>query len=296
MTTQNHSAILGLWAQTPIHAGDGRSVDGIDLPIQREAHNGWPCVYGSAIKGALREKATRLWQEKPDQVRWVFGSEGTNSADHAGALKTAEARLLLLPVRSLTGYFKWVTCPALLQRLQRDAQRLGMALSLPDVELTDDNAAWVVEGAGDLFLEEYRFTSTNKDLSDLVKGLVEVLSQISGIDQTRLNQQLVVLSNDSFSHFTAHHIPVTAHIALDNQTKTVKPGALWYQETLPTETVLYCALSADDVRDASSADKAEAVLSWTHELFKKSAYLQIGGNETVGMGWCQVQWFAEQNT
>src|SRR5690606_18302582 len=50
MSTQ--SALLLLCTETPLHAGTGQSVAGIDLPIQREVHTQWPCVYGSAVKGA----------------------------------------------------------------------------------------------------------------------------------------------------------------------------------------------------------------------------------------------------
>ncbi len=45
-------ALLGLIAETSMHAGAGKSVGVIDLPIMREAHTGWPCVYGSAVKGS----------------------------------------------------------------------------------------------------------------------------------------------------------------------------------------------------------------------------------------------------
>lgn len=51
------NAILGLLAQTSIHAGTGQHTGAIDLPIQREGHNGWPRVFGSAVKGALRAHA-----------------------------------------------------------------------------------------------------------------------------------------------------------------------------------------------------------------------------------------------
>ena len=69
----------------------------------------------------------------------------------------------------------------------------------------------------------------------------------------------------------------------------MKTGALWYEETLPPETVLYFALSAHRSRAKDTDIKAEQILnSITQDLFGSSPYLQIGGNETVGMGWCKV--------
>jgi CRISPR-associated protein Cmr4 len=303
------TALLGLWAQTSIHAGAGSSIDGIDLPIQREGHNGWPCVFGSAVKGALRAKAETENSWHKDSIRYVFGPDSDNeindednskpkkirASEHAGALMVGDARLLLLPVRSLTGYFKWVTCPALLNRLQRDAERLNVAIggyTIPKVENLE--SGFQPQADGDLFLEEYRIKTTKSiDLS----VIVEVLANLSGIAAEDLRQQLVIVSDAMFTYLCQYATPVAAHIAIDNAKKTVKPGALWYEETLPPETVFYLALAANAVRDADAKfdnqavkdSQAAAVLtSITDTLFAKP-YLQVGGNETVGMGWCKVQ-------
>ena len=285
MTTSN--ALLGLWAETSIHAGAGSAVDGVDLPIQREGHSGWPCVFGSAVKGALRAKAEDKWG-KNESVRLVFGpdSDSGKASEHAGALMVGDARLLLLPVRSLTGHFKWVTCPALLERLKRDTQRLGLPQVYEVPVVADSETAVQVKASTvDLFLEEYRFKVRN----EVLDGLIQIVSDISGIEATALTEQLVIVDNDTFSYLSQYATPVTAHIAIDNEKKIVKRGALWYEETLPPETVFYCALSANRARDKVSEMQAEAILkSITETLFAQSPYLQLGGNETVGMGWCKV--------
>ena len=289
MTTSN--ALVGLWAETSIHAGTGSAVDGVDLPIQREGHSGWPCVFGSAVKGALRAKAEDKWG-KNDSVRLVFGpdSDGDKASEHAGALMVGDARLLLLPVRSLTGHFKWVTCPALLERLQRDAQRLGLPLVYAVPGITDaETVVQVNASTVDLFLEEYRFTVR----AEALDGLIKILSDISGISVTALTEQLVIVDNDTFSYLSQYTTPVNAHIAIENEKKTVKHGALWYEETLPPETVFYCALSANRARGMANGEQnlwqADTILnSITQDLFGPSPYLQLGGNETVGMGWCKV--------
>ena len=287
MTTKN--ALIGLWAHASIHAGAGSSVDGVDLPIQREGHSDWPCVFGSSVKGALRAKAEDTLGKDNASIAFVFGPDSSSdkASEHAGALLVSDAKLLLLPVRSLTSHFKWVTCPALLQRLVRDAQRLGVK-SIQDITLSDiaDDVALVAgQNTADLFLEEYRFKAQSHDLS----GLIEVINQLTGIAVTDLTEQLVIVSNNQFNYLAKYATPVTPHIAIDNDKKTVKPGALWYEETLPPETVLYFALSAHRSRAKDTDIKAEQILnSITQDLFGASPYLQIGGNETVGMGWCKV--------
>jgi len=284
MTTKN--ALIGLWAETSIHAGAGSSVDGIDLPIQREGHNNWPCVFGSSVKGALRAKAEDKLGKGNESITYVFGPDSSSekASEHAGALLVSDARLLLLPVRSLTSHFKWVTCPALLQRLKRDAARLGLSLDFTEPNGPDNNSAITAASeAVDLFLEEYRFKTNTADLT----GLISILNKITGIATEDLSEQLVIVSNDQFNYLAKYATPVTPHIAINNEKKVVKKGALWYEETLPAETAFYFALSAHKSRGNDLP--AEAILKCiTEGLFGESPYLQLGGNETVGMGWCKV--------
>tara|TARA_A100001015_G_scaffold66425_1_gene73431 strand:+ start:911 stop:1255 length:345 start_codon:yes stop_codon:yes gene_type:complete len=109
------TALMGLISETSLHAGAGSSVGVIDLPIQRERHNGWPCVFASSLKGALRERGLDHWQADQHRLFSVFGPDTNHAADHAGALNVGDARLLLLPIPSLTRAFCWVTCPGVNQ-------------------------------------------------------------------------------------------------------------------------------------------------------------------------------------
>jgi CRISPR-associated protein Cmr4 len=308
------SAILGLHAQTSIHAGSGRQTGFVDLPIQREGHNGWPCIFGSGVKGALRsnaeEKKFNLLLEEnvpvdsPDDydekvrnaedISAIYGPTTTRASEHAGALIVSDARLLLLPVRSLTSQFKWVTCPYAIQRFQQDRRRLyvdGNGYTFPDVVDTASHARAVVHPEapdGDLFLEEYRFRTDKQDLDEsLVAALVNLMGRDDALPA--LKRQLVIVSNDSFAHLVNHATPVNAHIAIEAQTKTVKDGALWYEETLPPETLLYTGLVANDARNGNGAMTAVTILDSVLTQFKDDPWLRIGGNETVGMGWCSVK-------
>lgn len=279
-------ALLGLIAETAIHAGTGKSAGVIDLPIMREAHTGWPCVVGSAVKGALRCKAE---QENRVWIADVFGPDRDNASDHAGALAVGDARLLLLPIRSLTSHFKWVACPALLERANADARRMGgQVVALPGP--IADEQALTPEQEGSLFLEEFHFKAEKRDLSALVAWLGRFVDA-DGETQfaERLKKQLVLVSDDMFAHLAVYATPVAAHIAIDNTRKTVIDGALWYEETLPPETVLYLTLAASDSRKNPFLHDAAHMLNSLLSLFPaQHPYLQVGGNETVGMGWCRV--------
>ena len=277
--------LLGLYAETSMHAGAGTSTGVIDLPIMREAHTGWPCVYGSAVKGALRTKAEQM---KNEFISDIFGPDTKNASDHAGALAVGDARLLLLPVRSLTSHFKWVTSPALIKRAADDARRMGKTVpNVQQFEIGKEHALHAGD-SGSLYLEEFHFHANKADLSLIIDWLAGFVSTDSNFSK-RLNEQLVIVHDDMFAHLAQYATPVTPHIAIESERKTVQSGALWYEETLPAETVLYVALAASSSRKRHGEVSAPQVLEQTMSLFPANApYLQLGGNETVGMGWCRV--------
>ena len=272
-TTQT---ILGLKAETSIHAGTGQNNGVIDLPIQREVHTGYPCVFGSAVKGAFRAHAEVRRKDLNINIKQVFGS--ASDKGDASNVSFTDARLLLLPVRSLTGHFKLVTCPSILNRLKRDMQMMGQAASwsVPDVQKQQVVGA----GNGDIFLEEFKFTQT----AGLNDALVAALEQFGA---EGLKAQLIIMHDDDFAWFAQNATAVTPHIAIENidektgdLKKIVKDGALWYEESLPSDSLLYTMLmgkTADDVAKVTGMFEGD------------QRFIQIGGNETVGMGWCSVK-------
>jgi CRISPR-associated protein Cmr4 len=196
-------------------------------------------------------------------------------------------------VRSLSSQFKWVTCPAALERLNLDRQRFGFnkisldALSLSKMQAIT-HSTQPSSSTESLYLEEYRFNSKGQDLDKVLQLLKPLLS--SDYTQTQLDQQLVIVSNDDFSYLVQHATPVNAHIAIESETKTVRTGALWYEETLPPETVLYVGITAVNARSSDCLPEWQArkVLSVLLDIFEAYPWLQIGGNATVGMGWCAI--------
>ena len=111
------TVMLGMLAETPVHVGSGRSLGVVDLPVAREAATDYPVLPGSGLKGALRDLAE---QKHDDRVENVFGTQ-----ERAGDVLVSDGRLLLLPVRSLSGAYRWATCPHLLERFLRDGKRFG---------------------------------------------------------------------------------------------------------------------------------------------------------------------------
>ncbi len=280
----NNTAMIGLNARASVAAGTGQNLGAIDLPIMREAPTDYPVVFGSAVKGALRAKFETEIGE--DAARVYFGDDAAGGSAYAGALIVSDARLLLLPVRSLTGHFKRVTCPYLLHRFRDDLRMLGQEVSfdIPAVKAAEAVALETKEEA--LYLEEFMFRVRQENVGAIVEAVSKLMEEES---EEALKQSLVIVSDDMFTHLSRYATPVNAHIAIDNETKTVKNGALWYEESLPPETLLYTMLIANASRKEGDAKtQAEIIRNNVVRHLRESAYLQLGGNETVGMGWCKA--------
>ncbi len=149
----NH-IMLGLLAETFIHSGIGRNEGAIDLPVAREAATDYPYIPGSSLKGALRDFSRGHWKNgDADKVEKCFGKEG---AEQAGGVLISDARLLLLPVRSLTGSYRWATCPLILERLKRDQQRLMGESAIPKIDAPGEGK-YLGQGSDDLYLRRAGF-------------------------------------------------------------------------------------------------------------------------------------------
>ena len=285
--------IIGLFTETPLHAGSGSKDDIIDLPIQREVHTDWPCIFGSSMKGAMRSHAEQLPMDT-ELINTAFGPDTANASDHAGALLVSDARLILLPIRSLTGHFKQVTCPALLRRLLTDMARCGItrpAIPIPMVE--EGQALGDAEKQTDLYLEEFRFDfSKLPSLNEWADVLAELLGQVHGLtgaEQAKtIASHLVVVSDDSFRHLSRNALAVVPHIRINSDTKTVAAGALWYEENMSSDTLLYSILGCQPSRNPSMPMLSDELISKVLNTMFEKPYLQIGGNETTGMGWCRI--------
>ena len=258
--------LFSLLSETSVHAGCGRSSGFVDLPFAREAATDYPVLVGSSVKGSFRDLARATWEKS--QTDKVFGKQ-----DDSGKVLISDARLLLLPVRSMTGAYKWVTCPHLLERFSRDQKRAGVEMQ--EFDLSIERYSALAKGGGELFLEEREF----KYQGSLPEGLVERLTPLLpyGPSAQRLKDQLVVLHDNDFAWFARYGLQVNARNVLDEITKESKE--LWYEETLPADSLFYLTL----------AGRAEQDVDSLATLLNESQFVQLGGNETVGQGWFTVQ-------
>ncbi|HRI65286.1 MAG TPA: type III-B CRISPR module RAMP protein Cmr4 [Polyangium sp.] len=296
-------------ALSPLHAGTGQSVGAIDLPIARERPTGIPLVPGSSIKGAMRALSREYHKDESGKTSTIFGPDTPNASEHAGAVQFSDARLLLLPVRSIAGTFAWVTSPFLLQRFARDAKEAGITITLSG-RPAQNNDCFVVADAAikthvnntpRVVLEDFDFTpSNNANHSQFVATLADILGPLLFSDADKewretLKKRLCIVHDDVMSLLLETATEVVARIRLDDNAKTVAQGALWYEEALPTESILYGLTAASDVSAKGIKEGSKRLAMTAEELLEAVAQIpndkmvQLGGKATVGRGVCRVR-------
>jgi CRISPR-associated protein Cmr4 len=182
--------------------------------------------------------------------------------------------VLAFPVRSAKGAFAWITSPLALARFKRDSKK---EFQIPAVLAEDECFASHknVKLKDCVILEEYKFkvvgeTDAWTHLQDLSDD--EVWRNIS--------ERFVVVSDEIFSYFCENACEVVTRIKVDDETGTVADGALFNQEQAPSETMFYSVVGEkkDGLLDKLSAKLAE-----------NGDVIQIGGDATIGLGYCGVK-------
>ena len=332
--------ILGLYSVTPVHAGSGAELSVIDLPIQRERHTGFPVIWGQSLKGVLRkEYEAKAGKEK---TKIIFGPDTDKAHEHAGAISVGDAKVLLFPVRSLKGVFAYVTCPLVLERFvgdvefvlkinnknedkniknakefikkltdnSREENKTSEKLTLSETSAIVFGEDLVVKKSGknyvvleDLLLEA-KVNNSDKNALALVDLLKEILPENV---KDKIDKKLVIVSDDVFTAFVTTTTEIVARVKIDASTGTVQKGALWYEEYLPSDALLYSVITIGKPRvwgrndserkknekKVTDAFGCETLDDCVEKIAKNlesiAGYLQIGGNETVGKGFVKAK-------
>jgi CRISPR-associated protein Cmr4 len=255
--------LLFVHALSSLHPGAGQGVGAIDLPVARERATNLPFVAGSTLKGCLRAVF-------PGDKDAVFGK-----SDSQGKLQVGDARLLLLPVRSLGTTFVWATSPYALRRFQRDCLLLRIAKPPEKIGEPERNQALsaggldtvAVGGKGRLVLEDLDFDVKQGGAKDWADWIADRLFPEKEDAEWRAEflKRFVVLPDEDFDYLCEYATEVNAHIQVATADTD---NNLWYEETLPAETVLVSLLSAAGPMPAKLIPST----------------LQLGGNSTTGQG------------
>ncbi len=276
-----------LYTLTALHVGIGQGSGIIDLPIAREKATYLPVVPGSAIKGVLREEQRPPALSNEDWLA-LFGPETTAGNDlHAGALVIGDARLLCLPVRSLRGTFAYATCPLVLWRYARDlgAGHPAIPTLAAEAAVLTTGSVLVDANAPNVYLEDLDMAASVKSETDAWADAIASRIFPNDLDwQTLFRQRFLILTDENFDFLAETATEVRARVRLKEGTRTVAKGALWYEENLPAESILWGVVACDRSFRASLTRSANELL----RLLLADQELQIGGKATVGRGRCRL--------
>jgi len=307
------STLYYLHALSPLHVGTGQDAGAIDLPIAREKATHLPFIPGTGLKGMLRaelnpknretgqergylvdwlEEADKLNYTPPEKPHWdiLFGPEKVDDDNaFAGAVSFGDAHLLCLPVRSLAGTFAWATCPFILERYKRQAAACGIQSPNTNFDLkdgSDDTAEAMVcsnsllKHNGKIILEDLDLDK--KDGADKwAAHLAEVFFQDA--QWREMFQQRFIILPDSILDFLAETATeVRARVKI-NENRVVQKGALWWEENLPAESLLFGLIAADRSRKKYEEKYIEGIDILKY-LPTDTVRLQLGGNMSIGRG------------
>jgi len=296
---------------TPLHAGSGNDLGIVDLPIQREKHTDYPKIESSSLKGGLREAFEEQRDKiivgdkevneknKQNTINLVFGPENTGAEGHAGAIGFTDGRTLLFPVKSMKGVFAWITCPNVLGVFERELKLCGIDTTflngIQKNTVSDDEYLLVNEK--NIILEEYTFEVSKNDKTET---LALWLSKKIGIED--INKKLVILSDDDFRDFINLSTEVITRIKIDPDTGTVAKGALFTEEFLPPETVIYSLVLSSKIFKEKKDDKGifnqnskEEDLIMEYFIKSLPEVIQLGGDATLGKGIIRTKVMEVQN-
>lgn len=300
-------------AESPVHAGSGSELGVVDLPIQRERYTNFPKIESSGLKGCIREAIESVLknsEEEKELVSLLFGPEEGDA--HAGAISFTDAKILCFPVKSLKGVFVWITCPMILTRFIEDMKVTGKEDDFKDWNITGiqntlpkgSNA--LLPNMNKIVLEEFTFEVKESDEASII---AEKLSQIVfpqdkvySFWKGKMKKDLVILSDDDFADFVSTSTEVVTRTKISNVTGTVERAALWTEEFLPQDSILYSIAMTSPVwanedkkgifKGINADDEAQKVLDFFNSHLLE--IIHIGGNQTIGKGIVTIKLWEEQ--
>ncbi len=283
---------------SPLHVGSGESSEGfVDIPIQRD-HLGFPVIWSSSLKGAIRNRFRNAGNNKNIEEA-IFGPD-SNDNMYASAVLIMDANLLLIPVRSLYGLFAFCTHPYLLRQLY---EKLSVAYSITgntqDHKLPTRLESFIENNKEKILCSDKTIMNGNKIIlkeeeisnveenSEFKSIFEELLPANIKFKQDILNR--LVLLNDEYADIIKRSTIVQPRIKLNYETKHVERGALWTEEALPELSILSTLILIRNSRNSNM--KSQDIIKKLTETFcndKNSNldqfYIVIGGRETLGRG------------
>lgn len=263
-------SVYAIRAMTNMQPGSGEATQGVvDNFIQRDPATGYPVIFGSSLKGALRAFMEAHFNNN-GVVSAIFGNK-----EQQGSYRFFSAHLIALPLRSNKRPYYLAISPGVarhvldmfeaLEFLPNEGLKNELE-SIRDMDVNRPRVRWMQSG---LYIEDFEeFDGLELDLTNLGKLLH--------------SKDIVVLPDEEFNKVVSNeNLPVIARNYLENG----KSKNLWYEQVIPRFSVFVTPL----MYPANDGNFQQFHTTLTNNL------LQIGGNATVGYGYCRVDALPSEN-
>jgi len=240
---------------TNLHAGSGDAEYGIvDKLVQRDAATRMPTIYGSSIKGALKEYCRNQGQT---WLTEIFGNEEEIMAEPINENKSESNEEVKEESKTKK---KRITIAGKVRFLAADL----MALPVPHNSSPYFRLAWD-DGHLEKLLEKYQHFNTDISFADLIPEREE---------GGNANE---IISEKYKSEFqeALDELPVIARNHLENGISQ----NLWYEEVVPHQSQFIFGVQADGSFEAGNFKEFITAVN--------DKIIQVGGNATVGYGLCK---------
>lgn len=313
--------IASIRTLSPLHCGSGSGLKDIDMPVIRHKVSGHPLIPGSSIKGVLKDYYQDKFGKSDEKVQALFGLDSENTTNEtepkkangfASAISMGDGLLLALPVRSFYGTFAYLASPYTLQQFKSALTRAGIN-GLPEIpsglgiKKEDENYKVVLTVDSLLkIIGEKKILLEEMDLEIIQEPSPEPAADkwatiiadyfCTDAEDTELFKMRFAITDDNVLNFLCDTgLPIEAHIRINEETGTVDNGALWYEETVPPETLFFSKISVDRSFKKGTDKSAEDLskILYTKDA-NSSVYTQFGGKATTGKGFVSVKYFKEE--
>jgi CRISPR-associated protein Cmr4 len=172
-----------------------------------------------------------------------------------------------------------------LVRLGKPVGVLPLPVSKEEIVTTAEGAAIADQGKvilEDLDLIPCERPGERQKAADLAKFIAEAAFPKDPDWQSVFCERFSVVTDGVFDFLAETATEIRARIRIEENTRTVKKGGLWYEENLPAESLLWGLVACDRSRHDKLTMDAATLLA---ELPIQTR-LQVGGKATVGRGQC----------
>ncbi|ADX84685.1 type III-B CRISPR module RAMP protein Cmr4 [Saccharolobus islandicus] len=268
-------------AITHLHVGSGSSVEEeIDLPFQRD-ELGYPTIYASSLKGAIKSFLLKEFPDKRDVIYKVLGED--ENPEEASLGTFLDAILFAIPSRiieidSAKPYvWVYVTTYELLKKVKLYLDSISQLSNASFSNLKNKiDTILAKEGKNITLDSDLKSAILNEDFYVELEALNNKIPSI-----INAGVPLLVLEDSIGREVINRSLIRVRRIRIDRDKKVVETGGLWSEEYVPMKTIFFSVLLGKESKE--SAIFASCIL-------RNLRYVILGGKETIGKGIVELRW------